>query len=336
MGQKTAPRRPAPAPARIATDANGAQPGAARAITSYRSWFDGRIVGPDEAKVSVLSHALHYGTSVFEGIRCYETAKGPAIFRLQDHIRRLFHSASYLHMKVPHTAQAIEDACVKTVAANGFRECYVRPLAFFGEGGLGFKLHNNAVHVSVSTYPLGPFLGEKGLREGVRIKTVSWRKTPSTSVPASAKLGGNYVNALLAFSEASRAGYDEALLLRDNGYVAEGAGDNVFCVRDGELFTPATSEDNLPGITRDSVMALAREAGIPVHETVLSRPNLIAADEVFLCGTAVEVAPVREIDDLVIADGTPGPITRRLQETYFRAVRGQERGFEAWLTRVPS
>jgi branched-chain amino acid aminotransferase len=322
--------------AKLATKTNGKTTATASATGPFLTWFDGKLVPPEQAQVSVLSHALHYGTSTFEGIRCYETPKGPAIFRLKEHIKRLFYSAGFLGFKVPFTPQELEKACLDTVRANGFSSCYVRPLIFYGAGGLSFKFDNNQTHVIVATYPLGPFLGANSQTEGVRIKTASWRKTPGTSVPSSAKLGGNYVNAMLAYQEIRRQGYDEAILLRENGMVAEGAGCNIFLIRNGELYTPASSEDNLPGITRDSILTIAKGLGIPVHEQSISRGNLIEADEVFLSGTAVEVTPVREVDDRIIADGKPGPITRKLQEAFFAAARGKDPRYNAWVVPVGS
>ena len=311
--------------AKLSTKGNGKTMSPANSPTTGNlTWFDGQLVPPEQAKVSVLSHALHYGTSTFEGIRCYETPKGPAIFRLQDHIKRLFFSAGFLRFKIPYTPEELETACLDSVRANNFQSCYVRPLVFYGAGGLSFRFDNNQTHVIVATYPLGPFLGEHSQRDGVRIKTSSWRKTPGTSVPSSAKLGGNYVNAMLAYQEIHRAGYDEAVLLRENGMVAEGAGDNVFLVRDGELYTPGASEDNLPGITRDSILTIAKQLGIRTHEQGLSRGNLIEADEVFLTGTAVEVTPVREVDDRTIGDGKPGPVTKKPQVAFFAAARGKD------------
>lgn len=322
--------------AKLTTKGNGKKTTTATttAAGNYLTWFDGNLVPPEQAKVSVLSHALHYGTSTFEGIRCYETPKGPAIFRLQEHIERLFFSAGFLRFNLRFTPEDLANACLDTVRANGFSSCYVRPLVFWGAGGLSFKFDNNQSHVIVATYPLGPFLGENSQRDGVRIKTSSWRKTPGTSVPSSAKLGGNYVNAMLAYQEVHRQGYDEAILLRENGMVAEGAGDNIFLVRNGEVYTPAASEDNLPGITRDSIITIAKNLGIPVHEQSVSRGNLIEADEVFLTGTAVEVTPVREIDDRMIANGKPGPITKRLQDAFFAAARGKDHRYSNWLNLV--
>lgn len=318
----------------LTTKTDGAKAAEPSSTASNLTWFDGRLVPPDQARVSVLSHALHYGTSTFEGIRCYETTRGPAIFRLHDHIKRLFYSAGFLSFPLKFTPDHIEQACLDTVRANGFSSCYVRPLIFYGAGGLSFRFDHNETHTIVATYPLGPFLGEHSQRDGVRVKTSSWRKTPGTSVPSSAKLGGNYVNPLLAYQEVHRAGYDEAILLRENGMVAEGAGDNVFLVRSGELYTPAASEDNLPGITRDSILTLAKDLGIPTHEQSISRGNLIEADEVFVTGTAVEVTPVREVDDRRIGDGTPGAVTRRLQDAFFAAARGKDPRYARWLSLV--
>jgi branched-chain amino acid aminotransferase len=297
-------------------------------------WMDGRYVPWDEAKVHVLSHGLHYGTGLFEGMRCYRTRDGPAVFRLEDHLARFYRSASYLYMDLPYAADELAVVCREVVARNGLEDGYVRPVAFYGLGGMNFSFRDNAVHVAVAVWPWGAYLGEEGMRRGIRAKTVSWLKTPANSVPSAAKLAGNYVNACLAFQEAMRAGFDEAILFNDAGRVAEGTGENVFVVSGGSISTPPASEDLLPGITRESVMRIATDLGYEVREAPLSRSDLYAADELFLTGTAAEVTPVREVDWHAIGAGQAGPVTLEIQQAFFAAVHGENSQYRAWLTPV--
>jgi len=297
-------------------------------------WLDGRFVPWEDAKIHVLVHGLHYGSGVFEGIRCYKTAEGPAIFRLEDHLRRLFRSAAYLYMRIPYDLQELAEVCRRAVVENDLEDCYLRPIAFYGLGGMNFSFRDNVVHVAVAAWPWGAYLGEEGLRRGIRVKTVSWVKTPTNAVPSGAKLAGNYVNSSLAFQEAMRAGFDEALLLNENGHVAEGTGENLFLVRGGVLTTPPTSDHIVDGITRDSVMRMALDLGYEVREASVSRPDLFAADEVFLTGTAAEVTPVREIDWQPIGSGRAGPVTLELQKAFFAAVHGESPQYREWLSYV--
>jgi len=297
-------------------------------------WLDGRFVPWEDAKIHVLVHGLHYGSGVFEGIRCYKTAEGPAIFRLEDHLRRLFRSAAYLYMRIPYDLQELAEVCRRAVVENDLEDCYLRPIAFYGLGGMNFSFRDNVVHVAVAAWPWGAYLGEEGLRRGIRVKTVSWVKTPTNAVPSGAKLAGNYVNSILAFQEAMRAGFDEALLLNENGHVAEGTGENLFLVRGGVLTTPPTSDHIVDGITRDSVMRMALDLGYEVREASVSRPDLFAADEVFLTGTAAEVTPVREIDWQPIGSGRAGPVTLELQKAFFAAVHGESPQYREWLSYV--
>ncbi len=297
-------------------------------------WMDGRFVPWEDAKVHVLVHGLHYGSSAFEGIRCYKTAYGPAIFRLEDHLRRLYRSASYLYMEIPYGFDELADACRQAVVENDLEDCYVRPIALYGLGGMNFSFRDNQVHVAVAVWPWGAYLGEEGLRRGIRVKTVSWMKTPTNAVPSAAKLAGNYVNSCLAFQEAMRAGFDEALLFNEHGNVAEGTGENVFLVRNGVLTTPPGSDHLVEGITRDSVMRIARDLGYEVREASVSRPDLFSADEVFLTGTAAEVTPVREVDWQPIGLGHAGPVTLELQQAFFAAVRGESPQYKEWLSLV--
>ncbi len=297
-------------------------------------WFDGRWVPWEEAKVHVLAHGLHYGTGAFEGMRCYRTPQGPAIFRLEDHLERWFRSAAYLFLSIPYSREELAAVCRQAVRENGLEDGYVRPIAFYGLGGMNFSFRDNAVHVAVAVWPWGAYLGEEGMRRGIRVKTVSWVKTSTNAVPSASKLAGNYVNSCLAFQEAMRAGFDEALLLNEHGVVAEGTGENVFAVKDDALMTPPSSDHLVPGITRDSVMRLARDLGYDVQERSLSRPDLLAADELFLTGTAAEVTPVRELDYLAIGRGEAGPVTKDLQAAFFAAVRGQDARYLEWLSYV--
>lgn len=297
-------------------------------------WMDGRFVPWGEARVHVLAHALHYGTGLFEGIRCYRTAEGPAVFRLSDHLARFARSAAALYLELPCAPDELADVCREVVARNHLEDGYLRPFAFYGLGGMNFSFRDNAVHVGVAVWPWGAYLGDEGLRRGIRVKTVSWVKTPSASVPSSAKIAGNYVNACLAFQEAMRAGFDEALLLNAAGRLAEGTGENLFLVDRGRIVTPPGSEDLLEGITRDSVLRIAADLGHEVREEPVSPSDLAAADEVFLTGTAAEVTPVREIDGRAVGSGVPGPVTREIQAAYFAAVRGGDARYRGWLTPV--
>ena len=297
-------------------------------------WFDGRWVPWDEATVHVLSHGLHYGSGAFEGIRCYCTPSGPAIFRLEEHIDRWFRSAAYLFMEIPYTRGELADVCRQAVVSNGLGDCYVRPIAFYGLGGMNFSFRDNALHVAVAVWPWGAYLGEEGMRRGIRVKTVSWVKTSTNAIPSAAKLAGAYVNSSLAFQEAMRAGFDEALLLNENGNVAEGTGENVFLVKGEVLLTPPPSDHLVAGITRDSVLRIAQDLGYAVRESSVSRAELLAADEVFLTGTAAEVTPVRELDYRPIGGGEAGPVTREIQRAFFAAVRGEDPRYREWLSFV--
>jgi branched-chain amino acid aminotransferase len=299
-------------------------------------WFDGRWVPWDEAKVHVLVHGLHYGTGAFEGIRCYRTAEGPALFRLEDHLDRWFRSTAYLFLTIPYERSHLAQVCHQAIVKNGLEEGYVRPVAFYGLGGMNFSFRDNAVHVAVAVWPWGAYLGEEGMRRGIRVKTASWAKTSTNAIPSAAKIAGAYVNSCLAYQEAMRAGFDEALLLNENGTVAEGTGENVFIVRDGTVLTPPSADHLVPGITRDSVMRLALDLGYAVREASLSRSDLLAADELFLTGTAAEVTPVRELDYHAIGTEGVGPVTQELRAAFLSAARGQDPRYREWLSYVPA
>ena len=295
-------------------------------------WMDGTLVPWDEAKIHVLTHSLHYGSGVFEGIRAYETKKGPAVFRLTDHIARLYRSAKIYTIEIPYTPEELIEATKETVKASGLPACYIRPLVYLGYGEMGLNPLLSPVNVSIAVWPWGAYLGDEGVTHGVRMKISSWRRHDPNIIPPAAKGTGQYINSQLAKVEAIKAGYDEAIPLNPQGFVAEASGENIFIVRDGEIITPPLAAGALIGITRDSVMKIARDLGIGVHEAELVRTDLYTADEVFVCGTAAEITPVREIDDRVI--GEPGPLTKKVQEIFHSAVRGDLEQYSSWLEHV--
>jgi branched-chain amino acid aminotransferase len=292
-------------------------------------WMDGKLVDWDDATVHVLSHTLHYGSGVFEGIRAYPTSRGPAVFRLTDHMRRLHDSAALLQMDLPYSVEELVEATKETVRANRLDSCYIRPIAFLGYGEMGLNPLPCPVNVSIAVWPWGSYLGDEGLKRGVRMKISTWRRMDPNINPVAAKGTGIYINSSLAKVEALHGGYDEAILLNTAGTVAEATGENVFVVKNGTLVTPPLSAGALEGITRDSVMTIARDLGYEVSERTLLRTDLYLADEAFLSGTAAEVVPIREVDDREI--GEPGEITRKIQETYFAAVHGQVEEYADWL-----
>ena len=295
-------------------------------------WMDGELVPWDEARVHVLTHSLHYGSGVFEGIRTYAAADGPAVFRLTDHIQRLFDSAKLIMMTIPWTRDQLVDACKLTVRESGLDSCYVRPIAYLGYGEIGLNPLPCEVNVSIAVWPWGAYLGEESLEAGVRMKVSSWRRMDPNVNPVAAKGTGIYINSSLAKVEAVKSGYDEAILLNTQGFVAECTGENLFIVKNGVLITPPLSSGALAGITRDSIMTIARDLGVPVQEQQLLRHDLYLADEAFLTGTAAEVVPIRSVDDREI--GNRGELTRTLQETYFAAVRGEVEQYKDWLEYV--
>jgi branched-chain amino acid aminotransferase len=295
-------------------------------------WMDGELVPWDEARVHVLTHTLHYGSGVFEGIRTYETADGPAVFRLTDHIDRMLDSAKLVMMEIPYSREELVEACKLTVRESGLESCYVRPIAYLGYGEIGLNPLPCPVNVSIAVWPWGAYLGEESLASGVRVKVSSWRRMDPNVNPVAAKGTGIYINSSLAKVEAVQSGYDEAILLNTQGFVAECTGENVFAVRDGVLFTPTLASGALAGITRDSIMTIARDLGYEVREEQMLRHDLYLADEAFLTGTAAEVVPIRSVDERVIGD--PGEITRKLQETYLATVHGQVERYRDWLEHV--
>jgi len=300
-------------------------------VKADRIWMDGRLVAFDDAKIHVLTHALHYGVGVFEGIRAYRSADGrSAVFRLREHLQRLYDSAHVVLMEIPFPAEKLEAACVEALRANGLAEGYVRPLAFFGAGAMGVGAQN-PVQVIVAAWPWGAYLSEEGLRRGIRAKVSSFTRMHVNVQMVRAKISGQYVNSFLATREAALSGYEEAILLDTEGYVAEGAGENIFIVKNGVLQTPPLSSAILAGITRDSVLRIARDLGVAVKEEKFTRDAMYLADELFMTGTAAEVTPVREVDNRRIGKGEPGPVTKKIQDTFFRAVRGEEPRYREWL-----
>jgi branched-chain amino acid aminotransferase len=295
-------------------------------------WMNGELVDWGDARIHVGSHGLHYGTGVFEGIRCYETDRGPAVFRLTDHLKRLDDSARLLGMDLPYSVDELRTASLELLSVNGLPECYLRPIAFYGYGELGVSTAGNPVEVVLMSWPWGAYLGEEGMRNGIRCKISSWKRVGANTIPHAAKATGIYLNSMLAVTEANRAGYDEAILLTDDGFVADGSGENVFVIKDGRLTTPPLSTSILPGITRDTVIRLARGLGYEVSEANLIRTELYLADEIFMCGTAAEVTPIRSVDDHEIG---AGQITRQLQEAYLDLVRGRgDAQWNDWLEHV--
>jgi branched-chain amino acid aminotransferase len=291
-------------------------------------WMNGELVDWADAKVHVGVHGLHYGSGVFEGIRCYETSKGPAVFRLSDHMQRLHNSARLLSMEIPYTVSELRDATLELVAHNGLPECYIRPIAFYGYGQLGVAARDNPIETVIMSWPWGAYLGDEGLRNGIRVKISSWQRIGPNVVPHVSKATGVYLNSMLAVTEANKAGYDEAILLTAEGYVADGSGENVFVVKDGVLYTPSLATGILPGITRNAVTEIATGLGYRVEQAQLIRSDLYLADEVFMTGTAAEVTPIRSVDDHELG---VGPITLELQTAYLDTVKGRSEGWSHWL-----
>ncbi len=294
-------------------------------------WMDGNLVDWDDAKIHVLTHALHYGTAVFEGIRAYETERGAGVFRLTDHIRRLFDSCKIVMMDVPFTVEQIVQATKETLAANELPSAYIRPLVYLGYGEMGLNPLPCPVNVSISMWPWGTYLGAEGQKSGITAKVSSWQRHDPNALPPTAKASALYLNSALAKVEVLKAGYEEAILLNPQGFVAEGTAENIFVVQRGVIVTPPSSSGALEGITRNTVMTIARDMGIEVSEGNLVRADLYTADEVFCTGTAAEVVPIRSVDDRTVGTGKPGPITGKIQETFATAVRGQVDRYKDWV-----
>jgi len=297
-------------------------------------WFDGKLVDWKKANIHVLSHVVHYGSSVFEGVRCYQTKQGSAIFRLESHVDRLYDSAKVYRMEVPYTKRQFTEAILKTVKTNKLKSCYIRPFIFRGYGTMGVNPLKNPLHCAVAAWSWGSYLGESALEKGISVRISSWQRQAPNTFPALAKAGGNYLNSQLIKMEALQDGFDEGIALDHYGYVSEGSGENVFIVKNGVIFTPPTSSAILAGITRHSMFVLARDMGIEIRQQVLPRESLYIADEVFLTGTAAELTPVSRIDNIQIGDGKRGPVTERIQKTFFDILKGETPDRFDWLTPV--
>jgi branched-chain amino acid aminotransferase len=299
-------------------------------------WMNGEFVAWEDAKVHVLTHGLHYGTGVFEGVRCYDTEIGPAVFRHEDHLKRLARSAELYYMPMPYDLAALRTATLELIGRNALRSCYIRPLAYRGYGQMGLNPLEAPVDVAIAVWEWGAYLGEEGKRSGIRAKVSSWRRISPESLIPSAKASGQYLNSVLAKIESQKAGYEEAILLDDHGRVCEGTGENIFVIWEGRIITPPAASSILDGITRKSVVQIARDLGVEVIERDIARAELYLADEVFMTGTAAELVPVREIDDHTIGDGTPGPITRAVQTAFEDALFGRSERYREWLDPVPA
>ena len=296
-------------------------------------WYDGKLVPWREATTHVLTHSLHYGLAVFEGVRAYNTAKGTAIFRLAEHTERLINSGKIYMMDIPYSKQALMDAQLDVVRANKLESCYLRPIAFYGSEKMGISTRDSKVHVAVAAWPWGAYLGEEGLEKGIRVKTSSYARHHVNVTMPRAKMAGTYPNSILANLEVTREGYDEALLLDTQGFVAEGAGENLFVIKDGKIYEPEIASA-LTGITRDSVIRVAAEFGLEVQSKRLTRDDIYIADEAFFTGTAAEVTPIRELDNRTIGEGRRGPITEKIQARFFDIVNGRAPEYEHWLAFV--
>ncbi len=296
--------------------------------------MNGELVPWHEAKIHVLTHGLHYGSGVFEGIRAYETDSGPAIFRLDDHIRRLFDSAKIFMMEIPYSQSELIEASKAVVRENNLDSCYMRPIVYLGYGEMGLNPLFCSVSVAIAAWPWGAYLGDEGIQNGIRLKVSSWQRHDPNTLPPAAKGTGMYMNSSMAKVEAMKAGYDEAILLSPQGYVSECTGENLFVIKKGTIFTPPTSAGALEGITQSSVIRIAKDLGYEVSVENLLRSDLYTADEIFLCGTAAEVVPVSSVDDRIAGDGRPGPMTKALQAKYFDAVRGRLDTYKDWITYV--
>jgi len=298
-------------------------------------WMDGEFVPWDEAQTHVLTHSLHYGTAVFEGVRCYDTENGPALFRWDEHVERLYKSARPLDHDIGHAPEELTEATVELIRRQGFESCYIRPLVYYGYDSLGVSPKDCPTRTMIACWPWGAYLGEEALEEGVDVMVSSWRKHHSSQIPTNVKATGPYINSMLAGEEARRNGYVEAIVLNKEGDVAEGPGENIFMVNDGEIYTPGLSESILDGITRRTVIELAEDLGYTVHdEASIGRGQLYTADELFFSGTAAEVTPIRSVDDNVIGEGTRGPVTEAIQSRFFDVVERRIEEYDDWFTYV--
>ncbi|OGP49504.1 MAG: branched chain amino acid aminotransferase [Deltaproteobacteria bacterium RBG_13_43_22] len=297
-------------------------------------WFDGKFVPWEKAQIHVLTHTLHYGLGVFEGIRCYHCTDGrSAVFRLPEHVERLFSSAHAMEIKIPFSQAEIQEACCQTLKVNGMKEGYIRPLVFIGDGVMGVHPKDNPIRVSIIAWKWGAYLGDEGLKKGIRVKVSSYTRHHVNVMMTKTKTCGNYVNSILAKKEVTRDGYDEAIMLDTAGYVSEASGENIFLIKKGAIKTPPLTSI-LPGITRDSVLIIAGDLGIEVVEERFTRDELYLADEAFFSGTAAEITPIREVDNRQVGKGRPGPITKKIQADFFKAVKGEKDRYRSWLTYI--
>jgi branched-chain amino acid aminotransferase len=301
---------------------------------SGKIWFNGKIVDWKDANLHVLSHVVHYGSSVFEGIRCYNTKKGPAIFRLREHVQRLINSGKIYRMDIPYSVEEICQAIIETVKINGLKQCYIRPVAFRGYGELGVYPLNCPVETVIAAWPWGKYLGEEAIENGVEVGVSSWRRMAPDTMPNMAKAGSNYMNSQLAKMESITNGYDEGIMLDYQGMVSEGSGENIFVILDGVIYTPPISSSLLSGLTRDAIITLAGEMDLEIHQEPIPREMLYISDEVFLTGTAAEVTPVRSVDKIIVGLGCRGEITRKIQDAFFAVVNGENKNYHKWLTPI--
>ena len=303
-------------------------------VKTEKIWHNGKFINWDDAKIHVLSHVVSYGSAVFEGVRCYQTEQGPAIFRLREHMQRLLHSAHIYRMEVPFTLDALCQASLELVRANKMSACYVRPIVLRGYGDVGVDPRNCPIEVYFACWEWGTYLGEEAMRNGVDVCISSWNRPAPNTLPQMSKAAANYMNSQLIRMEAKANGYEEGIALDVNGYISEGSGENVFAVMNGALITPPFANSALPGITRDSVMTICREFGIPVAEQMIAREMLYIADEIFFTGTAAEITPVRSVDRIQVGAGARGPITKRIQEEFFGITSGKKPDRHGWLSPV--
>ncbi len=301
---------------------------------SGKIWFNGKIIDWKDANLHVLSHVVHYGFSVFEGIRCYNTTKGPAIFRLREHVQRLINSGKIYRMDIPYSVEEICLAIIDTVKINDLKQCYIRPIAFRGYGELGVYPMNCPVETVIAVWPWGKYLGEEAIEKGVEVGVSSWRRMAPDTMPNMAKAGSNYMNSQLAKMESITNGYDEGIMLDYQGMVSEGSGENIFVVMDGIIYTPPISSSLLSGLTRDAVITLADEMDLEVRQEPIPREMLYISDEVFLSGTAAEVTPVRSVDKIIVGQGSRGDITKKIQDAFFAVVNGENEDYHKWLTYI--
>lgn len=295
-------------------------------------WFNGKLVDWNDAKIHVLSHVVHYGSSVFEGIRCYQNKKGSAVFRLEEHIERLFDSARIYRMEIPYTQAEVFEGILNTIKSNSLKSCYIRPVIFRGKGELGVNPLNSPLEVVIAAWEWGSYLGQEALEKGVDVGISTWRRMAPNTLPNMAKAGANYMNSQLVKMEALENGYDEGLMLDYQGMVSEGSGENIFIIKDDVIYTPSMSSSVLKGITRDSVIKLAQKMNLEVREEQLPREMLYVADEIFFTGTAAEITPIRSVDKIIIGSGKRGPVTEKLQKTFFQILNSEINDYFNWLT----